>query len=104
MRLIPHTYFLGGGNMKCPYCMKICSICGKLLVANSINFHKGKEKYGVRNKCKICVKEYDKQYREKNKEHLKELNKKYREEHKVEIKENKKQYYEENKEYFKRKR
>ena len=29
--------------MKCPYCIKICSKCGKLLVANTMNFRKKKD-------------------------------------------------------------
>lgn len=28
--------------MTCPYCIKICSKCGRLLVANTMNFHKKK--------------------------------------------------------------
>tara|TARA_R110000868_G_scaffold397905_1_gene670822 strand:+ start:87 stop:716 length:630 start_codon:yes stop_codon:yes gene_type:complete len=42
--------------------------------------------------------EYDKQYREKNKEKIKENKKKYQENNREEIKENKKEYYQINKE------
>ena len=41
--------------MKCPYCIKKCSKCGKLLVANTMNFRKKKDgKYGLRAECKQC--------------------------------------------------
>ena len=94
--------------MKCPFCIKICSKCGRILVANKINFHKGSGKYGLTSKCKICrkqyvkenekeIKEYQKKYREEHKEETKEYMKKYIEEHKEEIKENQKQYYQDNK-------
>lgn len=103
--------------MKCPYCIKICSKCGKLLVANEINFNKDKsKKYGVRPECKKCKSKLAKEYREKNLEEIrkrdrernrhlnedrKEYIKKYREEHKNEISEQRKIYYENNKEKIK---
>ena len=111
--------------MKCPYCIKICTECGRILVANKINFHKGIGKYGLISKCKICrkqyvkenekeIKEYQKkyreehkeeikQYREEYKEEMKEYNKQYNIEHKEEIKEKKKQYYNENKKEIRKK-
>ena len=44
--------------MKCPFCIKICTQCKRLLVANKINFtgHKNM-KYGVNSKCKVCENE-----------------------------------------------
>ena len=30
--------------VKTPFCIKICKKCGRLLVANTINFHKSKGK------------------------------------------------------------
>ena len=99
--------------MKCPYCIKICSKCGKLLVAYSGNFHKNKKyKYGVRSECKKCRAEHSKQYYEDNKEHYKqyrednkekiaEYYKQYREDNKEKIAEYYKQHYEDNKEYYK---
>ena len=113
--------------MKCPFCIKVCTKCGRLLVAYEGNFRRQKGgKWGLRANCKRCekqyyeenkeqiaekrkqyyeenkeqIKEYHKQYREEHKEQIKEYHKQYREEHKEQIKENKKQYYEENKEYF----
>ena len=48
--------------MKCPYCVKVCTKCGKILIANSTNFYKQKTgKYGLASKCKACVKQYKKQ-------------------------------------------
>jgi len=47
--------------------------------------------------------EYDKQYREKNKEHIKEQSKQYKEKNKEHIKEQKKQYREHNKEHINQK-
>lgn len=103
--------------MNCPYNIKICTKCGKLLIACSLNFVKSKSgKYGFKSWCKECNKkwkkqhyeenkeqilEHNKQYYEENKKQILERNKQYREEHKEAIKEQKKQYYEENKEYFK---
>ena len=84
--------------MKCPYYIKICTKCGKLLVVYNGNFRKDKKgKYGFASRCKQCDKQYQKQYREEHKEEMKEYQKQYREEHKEEIAENKKQYYEEHK-------
>ena len=64
--------------MKCPYCIKICTKCNRLLVANSMNFYKDKNnKYGVKAVCKDCRKKYGKQYYENNSEYIKERNKQY---------------------------
>ena len=109
--------------MKCPYCIKKCSKCDKLLIAHSSNFKKKRQgKYGFASQCKECDKQYyeenkeeilgkqkqyyeenkevilkrNKIYYEDNKEEILDKNKQYREEHKEEISEKKKQYYEEN--------
>ena len=103
--------------MKCPYCIKICTKCNRLLVANSMNFAKQKNgKYGVISKCKECtkkyykqyyeanpeyIKEYHKQYYENNSEYIKERNKQWREANPEYNKERNKQYYENNSEYIK---
>lgn len=107
--------------MRCPYCIKICKKCGKLLVANTINFYKKKNgKYGLRADCKECynkyateyyqdnkedinkrTKEYSKPYYENNKEKFKEHNKQYYENNKESVKEYRKKYYKENKEQCK---
>ena len=81
--------------MKCPYYIKQCTKCGKLLIAWKGNFRKKKNgKCGFASQCKEC----DKQYYEENKDEILKRNKKYREEHKEEIAEQKKQYREEHKE------
>ena len=81
--------------MNCPYCIKICTKCNKLLVACNINFYKHKKgKYGLDNKCKECVKKYYQDNREKI---LKRQNN-YNEEHKEEKAEYMKQYYQDNRE------
>lgn len=91
--------------MKCPYCIKICSKCGRLLVANNINFQKHKDcKYGVQNKCKECQRKYSKQNYENNKDHKKEASKKYSQEHREEKREKDKQYYKDHKEEMNKKR
>lgn len=116
--------------MKCPFCIKICSKCKRILVANTINFNKKKNgKWGLASKCKECIKKYSKQrykdnkdkileyskqhyednknyykqWRENNKEYIKEYNKEYNEDNKEYLKEKKKQYYENNKDYIKEK-
>ena len=106
---------------------KVCSKCKTEKPYEQ--FHKDKRrKDGIQSKCKECVREYDKKYRQENKEKLKERlknrrkenkekfreweknkynkhknkilekSKKYREEHKEAISERGKKYYEENKE------
>lgn len=75
----------------CPYCIKICTDCKEILVANEINFYKkvGK-KHRLESNCKKCynrkAKEYNfenaelrKEYRENHKERKREYDKKYRE-------------------------
>lgn len=60
--------------MKCPFVIKVCSKCGRLLVAYNGNFHKKKNgKYGLRANCKGC----QKQWRENNEESIKENRKEY---------------------------
>ena len=99
--------------MKCPFCIKVCSKCGKILVAYSGNFAKQKRgKYGLKAECNACRKEINKQYREDNKEKIAERNKQYyednkdyykqyREDNKEKIAEQNKQYRENNKDYYK---
>lgn len=81
--------------MNCPFVIKICTKCKRLLVANKINFAKGKKgKWGLQPKCKVC----NKKYRKNNKLHYKEYNKRYREHHSKELSEKGKIYRENNKE------
>ena len=102
--------------MNCPYNVKICKECKKLLIAHSLNFYKDKHgKYGFKSKCKKCKRKYDEIHYEENKEYYKEhsrnyyeehrehyleLNEKYREEHKEEILEYSRDYYEEHREHY----
>ena len=95
--------------MKCPFVIKVCTKCKRILVANEINFAKDRRnKSGLCSKCKVCdkkyreehkekIKEYKEQYYQDNKEDILEKNKQYYEEHKDEILENNKQYREKHK-------
>ena len=81
--------------MKCPFVIKQCTKCNKLLVAYSGNFKKNKGgKWGLYPSCKEC----DKIYREEHKDKAREYGKTYREENKEKLKEDKKEWYEDNKE------
>ena len=67
--------------MKCPFVIKVCSICKEILVAYSGNFGKEKAgKYGLRSKCKRCRKIEKKKYYEENKEELTNYNEQWRKE------------------------
>lgn len=105
--------------MKCPFCIKICTQCKRLLVANKINFtgHKNM-KYGVSSKCKVCENENrrkkynnDSDYKEKvsimnqlyyknNKESISKRQKEHYEQNKDYILERQKEYYEQNKDHI----
>lgn len=86
--------------MKCPFCIKVCTKCKRILVAYKGNFPKMKTgKYGFDSKCKECDKKSCKQYYENNKEHVKEKCKEYYENNKEYYKEYKKQYYKDNSEH-----
>ena len=90
--------------MKCPYCIKVCTKCKRILVAWEGNFYKNKQcKYGVIGQCIKCKKQYGEQYYGKNKKEKLEYQREYNESHKEEAKEYRKQYYEENKEEIKEK-
>ena len=81
--------------MKCPYCIKVCTKCKRILVANETNFTKKKNgKYGLVARCKKC----DKKYREDNKEKIAECKKKCYEKNKDHYSEYKTQWYQDNKE------
>ena len=99
--------------MKCPFCIKICTQCKKLLVANKVNFtgHK-KMKYGVSSKCKNCENENrrnkyknDLDYKEKtlnrNKNYYEENKEELQIKHKEHYSNNKDTYIEKAKEYYK---
>ena len=96
--------------MKCPFMIKICTKCKRMLVAYEGNFNKEKRgKYGLMSKCKECRKkhrelhrdkniEYQKEYYKKNKDKHSEYQKNYRKSNKEKISENRKRYYIDNKE------
>lgn len=93
--------------MKCPYCIKVCSKCGRILVAYKGNFYKDKKgKLGLESKCKNCKRKYSSQYYKDNKEVMDEYSKQYqkklREENpnfRKEYQDNyNKKYYQDNKE------
>lgn len=98
--------------MKCPFVIRMCPQCKRLLVLYSKNFNKDKnKKYGFSYKCKDCKNVYD---RKKNgtdlnkpvrtkgekKYNHKEYCRRYHQEHKEEIHARHKKYREENKEYL----
>lgn len=64
----------------CPFVIRKCSKCGKLLVWNNINFYKDKRyRYGLSYICKQCSKKKGRKWEKNNKERRKETSKKYRE-------------------------
>ena len=90
---------------------KKCSKCGEILHVSRYYKDKGK-KYGVRNDCKKCCKEYregrkeerreyKKKYYQENKEESIEKSKKYREKHREELLNKNKKWRENNTNYFK---
>ena len=97
-----------GGNMNTPYVFRKCTTCGEWLVANNYNFGKDKKgKFGLDSRCKVCKKEYQKEFYKDNKEYYKKYHKEYYEENKDKIREHSKEYYKEyykeyNKEYYKK--
>lgn len=63
--------------MRCPFVIKVCNECKKILVANNYNFRNKKGgKYGLGAVCKECCNKQNKQYNKKNKD---EINRKNRE-------------------------
>lgn len=74
--------------MICPYNVKVCTKCKKILIAHKINFNKGsnRSKYGLSSICRECDRERQIKYKE-NKRIWKEKNPNYD-----------KQYYQDNKE------
>jgi hypothetical protein len=77
--------------MKCPYCIRVCCKCKRILVANTINFPKQKgKKYGISYRCRECEREYRREYGKR--EEVKEKRKEYRREYnqREEVKERRK--------------
>ena len=84
--------------MKCPYCIKICSKCQRLLVANNINFYKKKTgKYNVRAICKKCELDINSTYRDENRIEINEQKRQHYKNNKDEISKKQKEKYKENK-------
>lgn len=60
---------------------KLCSKCNRVFPETTEYFHRNKITLsGLANKCKKCIAEYRKKYREENKEKIREKRKKKREE------------------------
>lgn len=89
--------------MDCPYFVKYCSICSRLLIAHTFNFHKKREgKYGFKSICKECVKKESKQYYKENKEKERERGKEYYQNNKNNVLKRCKEYRNKNKEKIKK--
>ena len=87
--------------MNCPYNVKVCTKCKRILIACEINFDKKKcGKYGLRADCKICKAKHNKQWREENKEKIKEKKKQYYKENKEHCNKKSRENYENNKEHY----
>ena len=91
------VYNKGGIIMKCPFVIKVCTKCKRILVAYEGNFGKHKNcKYGLASRCKICDKEYYKEWSKENEESIKKYNKEYNKKNKELKKEYDKKYYKKN--------
>ena len=57
--------------MKCPYVIKICTKCKRILVANKMNFSGQKNgRYGVTSVCKTCSKKEVREFKAINNENI----------------------------------
>ena len=64
--------------MNIPYVFKRCTKCGEIKLATTEYFRKNKVgKFGLRANCKVCDKEYKKEWNKNNAEHKKEWNKEW---------------------------
>ena len=78
--------------------IKTCTKCGKQLPATTDYFHKKKNgKYGLHSICKKCIKEYNKQRFESNRDEILQKKREYNHNNKEKINEYNKRYYNENK-------
>lgn len=81
--------------MKCPFVIKVCTKCKRILVANKINYRKEKKgKWGLRSSCIKC----EKKYRDEHKEEISEYKKQWYKNNKNEILNKQKESYENNRE------
>lgn len=68
----------------CPFCIKVCSKCERILIANKDNFNKCKTgKYKLDAECKVCQQEYAKQRYKENKESISKYKKEYNKKNKI---------------------
>ena len=89
--------------MNCPYNVKVCTVCKRILIANSMNFPKDKKgKHGFSSRCSECNKEHKRKWYKNNKEYVREKNKEYYEENKEKISQTNAKYVEEHKEEIKK--
>lgn len=85
--------------LKCPFVIKVCTKCKRILVANEINFKKRKGgKYGLSSECKVCSNKRYKEWRENNLEYDKERHLEWNNKNKKHIKNYDKKRYQENRE------
>ena len=88
--------------MNIPYVMRKCTVCGRWLVANKVNFYRAKKgKYGLESKCKECIRNKNRQYNEANKDKMAEYKKQYYEANKDKIAEYRKANKDKKAEYMK---
>ena len=88
--------------MNIPYVMRKCTVCGRWLVANKVNFYGAKKgKYGLESKCKECIRNKNRQYNEANKDKIAEHHKQYYEANKDKIVEYRKANKDKKAEYMK---
>ena len=60
--------------MNCPFFMRYCTKCNKLLIVCELYFVRDKKgKYGFGSKCKDCISKYKKEYRKNNIEKAQEF-------------------------------
>lgn len=81
----------------CPFCIKVCIKCNKILVANDINFPKREGGiYGLRNDCRVCKCDFNKNNYQENREERLEKQITYGVLHKEERKKYNKKYRKDN--------
>ena len=81
--------------MKCPFVIRVCTKCKRILVANKINYRKEKKgKWGLRSSCIKC----EKIYTENHKKEISEYKTQWYKNNKNEILNKQKEYYENNRE------
>ena len=73
--------------MNCPYPVRVCTKCKRILIAHEINFRRNSKK---NNKFRASCIKCEKEYYENNKDNIKIYQKQYREDNKKHISESKK--------------